>query len=185
MRDKRKYLFLAIAILSLFSISAAAQRYVDGKDFSTKTIEAKAFKQILKLPRYGVFDQISFKVEDGTITLFGKVVEPTTKSDAKRAVARIEGVTKVVNNIEVLPLSRFDHDIRFRTLRDLSRGGGLYRYFLGANPSVRIIVENGNVALEGYVATRGDYNLMNILANGVSGVFSVTNNLIVEKELVR
>jgi hyperosmotically inducible protein len=95
-------------------------------------------------------------------------------------------VETVVNNIEVLPLSNFDDSIRLRTLRTLqNRGGSLYRYFLGASPSVKIIVDRGNVALEGYVANRGDYNLMNILANGVPGVFSVRNNLIVEKELVR
>jgi hyperosmotically inducible protein len=89
----------------------------------------------------------------------------------------------VVNNIQVLPLSSFDDSIRLRTLRTLQSGGSLYRYFLGASPSVKIIVDRGNVTLEGFVVNRGDYNLANILANGVSGVFSVRNNLVVEKEL--
>ena len=182
MKYIKTFFIFAIAILGSFSISASAQNYVDNKNVSTQTIEVKAFKQILKLPYYGVFDNISIKVEDNTVTLYGKVIQPITKSGAKRAVEKIEGVSKVINNIEVLPLSRFDNGIRNRTLRTLSNGGGLYRYFLGANPSVKIIVDSGHMTLEGYVATRGDYNLINVLANGISGVFSVTNNLIVEKE---
>jgi osmotically-inducible protein OsmY len=96
-------------------------------------------------------------------------------------VKGIRGVTDVVNNIEVLPLSSFDDRIRYQVARTLTSGGGsLYRYLQGSNPSIKIIVKNGNVTLEGYVANRGDSNLANILTNGVSGVFSVRNNLIVE-----
>jgi hyperosmotically inducible protein len=152
---------------------------------SARGIERQVYKQIIKLPYYGVFDNIAYRVDGDTVTLYGKVLRPTTRKSAERVVERIEGVEEVVNNIEVLPLSNFDDSIRLRTLRTLQNGGSLYRYFLGASPSVKIIVDRGNVALEGYVANRGDYNLMNILARGVPGVFSLKNNLIVEKELVR
>jgi hyperosmotically inducible protein len=129
---------------------------------------------------------LKYKVDGNTVTLYGKVLQPITSKSAERVTRRIPGVGRVINRIEVLPLSSFDDSIRVRTLRTLqTRGGSLYRYFLGANPSVRIIVDRGNVELEGYVANRGDYNLMNILANSVSGVFSVRNNLIVEKDLAR
>lgn len=180
MKYIRNLFILMIAILGLSQIEVNAQ------GFSQKNIERKVYKEIITLPYYGVFDNIAFQVKGDTVYLTGKVVQPTTRKSAERVVERIDGVSNVVNDIEVLPLSNFDDTIRLQTLRTLqTRGGSLYRYFLGASPSVKIIVDNGNVTLEGFVATRGDRNLANILANGVSGVFSVTNNLVVEKELLR
>ena len=169
---------LMVAILGLSQISVNAQ------GFSQRNLEQKVFKEIIRLPYYGVFDNIAFRVDGDTVTLMGKVVQPTTRKSAERVVDSIDGVKNVVNNIEVLPLSNFDDSIRLQTLRTLQSGGSLYRYFL-ANPSVKIIVDGGNVSLEGFVANRGDANLANILANGVAGVFSVRNNLIVENERLR
>jgi hyperosmotically inducible protein len=135
-------------------------------------------KEILSLPYYGVFDAIGYTVDNGTVTLTGYVVRPTTKSDAGAAVRDVPGVTNVVNRIEVLPLSPNDDRIRQRILRTLSnQGGSLYRYFLGANPSIRIIVKNGRVSLEGYADSAGDANRAYILARGIPGTFAVTNNL--------
>lgn len=184
MKYIKNLLITAVAVFGFSAVDLQAQNYKRDRNVSARTsIERQVFKQILKLPYYGVFDNIAYKVDGGTVTLYGKVVRPTTRKDAGRIVQRIAGVTNVVNSIEVLPLSSFDDSIRLRTLQTLSRdGGSLYRYFLGANPSVKIIVDRGNVTLEGYVANRGDYNLANILANGVPGVFSVRNNLIVERE---
>lgn len=184
MKYIKNLLILAIAIFGFSTVELNAQSNGIDRNISSQTaIERRVFKEILKLPYYGVFDNIAYKADGGTITLYGKVVRPTTRKDAARVVGRIAGVSNVINNIEVLPLSSFDDSIRLRTLRTLSNdGGSLYRYFLGANPSVKIIVDRGSVTLEGYVANRGDYNLANILANGVFGVFSVKNNLIVEKE---
>ena len=180
MKYIRNFLILTIAILGLTSINANAQT------FSQRNIERQVFKEIIRLPYYGVFDNIKFQVKGDTVYLMGNVVRPTTRSSAENVVEDIRGVNKVVNNIEVLPLSNFDDSIRLQTLRTLqTRGGSLYRYFLGANPSIRIIVDNGHVALEGFVANRDDYNLANILANGVPGVFSVKNNLVIEKEQIR
>lgn len=184
MKFLRNLLILTIAILGLAFTDASAQSFSGNQP--TRNIERQVFKRILGLPYYGVFDNIKFQVDGDTVYLLGKVVQPTTRKSAERAVERIAGVENVINNIEVLPLSGFDDSIRLQTLRTLqSRGGSLYRYFLGANPSVKIIVDRGNVALEGYVSNRGDYNLANILANGVPGVFSVKNNLVIEKEMVR
>jgi len=179
MKYIRNLFILMIAILGLSQIDVNAQ------GFSQRTLEQKVFKEIIRLPYYGVFDSIAFQVKGDTVYLTGKVVQPTTKKSAERVVDRIEGVNNVVNNIEVLPLSGFDDSIRLRTLRTLQNGGSLYRYFLGTNPSVKIIVDNGNLTLEGFVANRGDKNLANVLANGVFGVFSVTNNLVVEKDRIR
>ena len=180
MKFLRNLLVLSFIFLS-FSVSG-----VDAQsnriDASQSTLERKVFKELIKLPYYGVFDHIAFQVDGNNVTLFGKVANARNKKDAERWVEDIKGVGSVVNRIEILPLSGFDNSIRYQTLRTIANSGGLYRYFWEPNPSVRIIVKNGHVTLEGYVANRGDYNLMNILANGVSGVFSVQNNLIVGKD---
>lgn len=183
MKYLRNFLILSIAILGLTFSGVRAQSFSDNGKRSVKSIEQQVYKQIIKLPYYGVFDNIAYQINGDTVTLMGKVVRPTTRKSAERVVEKIAGVENVVNNIEVLPLSNFDDSIRLRTLRTLQSGGSLYRYFLGASPSVKIIVERGNVTLEGFVANRGDYNLANVLANSVPGVFSVQNNLVVEKEI--
>ena len=181
-----KYLLvLAIAVLSFSTADVQARTVADNQNVAPQSIEQKVFKELIKLNYYGVFDNLKYKVDGSTVTLYGKVVQPITKKSAERVTRKIAGVGNVINRIEVLPLSNFDDAIRYQTLRTLAHGGSLYRYFLGANPSVRIIVDNGHVELEGYVANRGDSDLMNVLANGVPGVFSVQNNLVVEKQMVR
>lgn len=176
-------LALLIAILAFSFVGANAQGFsVDNQ----RQIEQKVFKQLIKLPYYGVFDHIFYRVDGNTVYLYGKVFNAVNKKSAEKSVKKIQGVKTVVNEIEILPLSRFDDSIRYRTLRTLSsRGGSLYRYFLGSHPSVRIIVDRGNVTLEGIVASRGDSNLANILANQVAGVFSVKNNLEIERDTRR
>ena len=181
MKYIKSLLVLAIAILSFSSVDVQAQN----RNVSPRTLEQKVFKEIIKLPYYGVFDHIAFQVNGSTVTLFGKVANARNKKDAERWVEDIEGVRTVVNNIEILPPSGFDNSIRRGILRSFANTGGLYRYLWEPRPSVRIVVDRGHVSLEGYVANRGDYNLMNILANGVPGVFSVKNNLVIEKEMVR
>jgi hyperosmotically inducible periplasmic protein len=185
MRLFRLFFILSVAILGVSSINVSAQSNAFGQN-STQGIERKVRKEIMTQPYYGLFDAISFKLEGGTVYLFGSVVRPTTKSGAERSIKRITGVTNVVNNIEVLPLSNFDDQIRLAVAREIAnRGGSLYRYLQGVNPSMRIIVKNGNVSLEGYVANRADANLARILASSVFGVFSVNNNLIAENETDR
>jgi hyperosmotically inducible protein len=138
---------------------------------------AKVHKELVTLPYYGVFDNLEYKVEGDTVTLYGQVRNPVTRKDAERRVARIEGVDHVVNNIEVLPVSGFDDSIRARAYRAVFRSGGLYRYAMGTNPSIHIVVRNGHVTLEGVVSRQMDSQLAYMAARGVSGVFSVTNNL--------
>lgn len=186
MKTLRNFLILTVAILGFtFTDAAAQQRYsVVGKK-PNRGIERQVYKEIITLPYFGVFDNIAYRVDGDTVTLYGKVVRPTTRKSAERVVENIDGVEEVVNNIEVLPLSNFDDELRLRTLRTLQNGGSLARYFASISPSIKIIVDRGNITLEGLVATRGDHNLANVLANSVPGAFSVSNNLIVEKELVR
>lgn len=140
--------------------------------------------ELVTLPYYSVFDWLQFEVQaDGTVTLLGEVTRPTLKSDAENVVEDIEGVTKVNNRIEVLPLSPNDDRIRravFQTLFNFN--SPIYRYGLGAVPSIHIIVKNGNVTLKGIVDNEGDRNLANVRANGVPGVFSVKNELTIASD---
>ena len=138
--------------------------------------------ELVMLPYYSVFDNLEYKVDNGTVTLYGEVTRPVLKSDAGNVVKHLAGVTDVVNNIKVLPLSPFDNRIRAAEYRAIFGFSNLYRYAMGANPSVHIIVENGHVTLKGVVANEADRNLAYIRANGVPGVFSVTNDLLIEEK---
>jgi hyperosmotically inducible protein len=133
------------------------------------------------LPYYGVFDNLSYRVDGSTVTLMGQVTRPTLKSDAENVVKGIEGVEKVNNQIQVLPVSPMDDKIRIAEYRAIYGHPGLDRYALQAVPPIHIIVDNGKVTLEGVVASQADKDQAGIRANTVSGVFSVTNSLRVEK----
>jgi hyperosmotically inducible protein len=135
--------------------------------------------QLVLLPYYSVFDNLAFRVEGDTIILEGQVVRPTLKSDAEGVVKRIEGVGKVVNNIEVLPVSPMDDQLRRAVYRVIFSEPALSRYSESAVPSIHIIVKNGNVTLVGVVDSEGDKNLVNLRVNGVPNVFSVKNELVV------
>lgn len=181
----KKFLLLIFTVLIVFLTNVSSQTSHVGETLQ-QTVERKIFKEIIKLPYYGVFDYIGYKLDGETVTLFGKVTVARNKKDAEYAVKKINGVQQIINDIEILPLSGFDNSIRINLLRTFAnRTGSFFRYLQEPNPSVRIIVNGGHVTLEGYVANRGDYNTMNILANGIADVFSVKNNLIVEKEAVR
>jgi len=138
--------------------------------------------ELVMLPYYSVFDNLEYKVDNGTVTLYGEVTRPVLKSDAANVVKHLPGVTSVVNNIKVLPLSPFDNRIRAAEYRSIFGFSNLYRYAMGANPSIHIIVDNGHVTLKGVVANEADRNLAYIRANGVPGVFSVTNDLLIEEK---
>lgn len=154
--------------------------YVNGTADETK-IAKEVRHELVMLPYYGVFDDLGFNVNGSTVTLVGEVTRPTLKSDAGNVVKRIEGVTNVINNIEVLPLSPDDDRIRMATYRAIYGDPSLStRYGFQAVPSIHIIVKNGQVRLEGVVANQGDKNIAGIRANSVPGAFSVVNDLRVE-----
>lgn len=180
MKSYRSYIALLVAVFA-FSIAGVNAQVSDTK--SGRTIEQNVRRQILRMPRYEVFDFIGYKVDGSTVTLYGKVRNAINKSEAENRVEDIPGVTNVVNEIEVLPLGNFDESIRRNLYNRLAQTGGLSRYLWTVNPSVRLIVDGGHVTLEGYVSNKGDFNAMNVVANGVSGVFSVTNNLKIDRDL--
>ena len=179
---------LAAGALALALGSASTQAYqqkATGAGLSDRAraqIAKEVRHELVMLPYYGVFDNLAFRVDDdGTVTLLGQVTRPTLKSDAERVVKKIEGVTRVKNELEVLPVSPDDDRIRLAVFRTIYGDPALSRYGLQAVPPIHIIVKNGHVTLEGVVATPADKNIAGIRANSVPGVFSVTSNLRVEE----
>jgi hyperosmotically inducible protein len=143
--------------------------------------------ELATLPYYGVFDWLEFQVmPDNTVVLRGQVVRPSTKSEAEARVKSIDGVSKVVNEIQVLPLSPQDDRLRlalYRTLYDWD--SPLFRYATQAVPPIHIIVDHGRATLKGVVATKGDAQLAYMRARTVPGLFDVKNELQVESEMPR
>jgi hyperosmotically inducible protein len=179
-RIKNKIVAIMAMLVLAASVSLAAPVGSGDQPYNYEQIVKKVRKELVTLPYYGIWDNLAYKVDGPVVTLYGQVVRPSTRQDAERRVAKIAGVEQVINNIEVLPLSSFDDSVRRGTYRELARTGGLYRYLMGANPSIHIIVNRGNVTLEGVVSNKGDKQLAYLVARGVPGSFSVTNNLQVE-----
>jgi len=181
-------LALALLIASLvWQIPATAQG--SNNDHSPlsqndlQRITREVHHQLVLLPYYGVFDNLAYKVApDGTVTLLGQVARPTLKSDAENVVKKIEGVEHVDNQIQVLPVSPNDDQIRMAEYRAIYGNSTLNQYALRAVPPIHIIVDNGHVTLEGVVARQMDKQIAGMQAKSVPNVFSVTNNLRVEEE---
>jgi hyperosmotically inducible protein len=167
-------LALAGVIAAAFSVTAGPI----GPDTSSN-VAAQVNHKLKMLQWYGVFDNLQYQVNGSEVILSGQVApdHAVTKDDAAKAVEHISGVTKVVNNIQILPLSTFDNQIRRAEYRRIFSTSDLGRYTMGAIPAVHIIVNNGHVTLEGVVMNEMDRNTAGIVANSVPDVFSVTNNL--------
>jgi len=172
---KSKVMVILAAVVLAASVAVAS----DAQPAQQKTMK-KVQKELVTLPYFTVFDNLEYEIAGNAVTLSGQVRNPVTRRDAERRIARIEGVDHVINKIEVLPVSGFDDSIRARSYRAVFRSGSLYRYAMGANPSVHIVVKNGHVTLEGVVSNKTDSQLAYMAARGVPGVFSVTNNLRVQ-----
>lgn len=170
-------LWIFLPVLLALTTLASAQDTAKSQARIAKEVR----HELLMLPYFGVFDYIAFKVDGGTVTLLGEVVRPTLKSDAENAVKHIEGVEKVDNQIEILPPSSMDDRLRIALFHAIYQYPALQKYELGVQKPIRIIVKNGRVTLEGVVDSDADKNLVNLRANTVPGIFSVTNNLQVQK----
>lgn len=151
-------------------------------DVARSRIDREVRRELVTLPFYSLFDNFTFSVNGETVTLMGKVSRPTLKSDAENVVKRIEGVEKVNNLIEVLPLSPNDDRLRMALYYSIYGHSALQTLSFRAVPPIHIIVENGNVTLEGIAANEMQKNIAGIQANSVPGLFSVTNNLRVESK---
>ena len=179
-------LFSSLALAATIAVTTPAvrastnpqeQRQPKDSDRIQQRLEREVRHELVMLPFFSVFDNLAFKVDGDNVTLLGEVTRPSLKSDAESAVKRIEGVTNVVNQIEVLPPSPNDDRIRWAAYRAIYGDPMLQRYSVGIQQPIHIIVKNGHLTLEGVVSTEAEKNVANIRANGVSGVFSVNNNL--------
>lgn len=158
-----------------------SSKYLNSRALEESQLERQIRKEIVTLPFYSLWDHITFSVKDsGEVMVAGKVYRPTLKKSVERAVSRIEGVNKVDNQIEVLPVSFNDDNIRMATYRNIYGHATLQQYQLRAVPPIHIIVEDGRVTLEGVVRNTLDKRVAGVQANTVNGVFEVVNNLRVE-----
>ena len=182
----RKLLLAAVALGAALVSNLSAQKhedpYLHGPKGEARLIQ-EVRHQLVMLPYYSVFDDLGFRVNGSTVTLLGEVTRPVLKSDAEGVVKDVEGITQVVNQIEVLPPSPFDDQIRRAMLQTIYGDPQIgTRYGNQALPSIHIIVKNGHVRLEGLVANTFDKNLIGVRANTVPNVFSVDNQLQVETQ---
>jgi hyperosmotically inducible protein len=175
-----RMLIRSLILTAILAAAIANSQTAPVSERAQVRIAKEARHEILMLPYFDVFDNIELRVDGYHVTLMGQVTRPTLKSDAENAVKKIEGVENVTNQIEVLPLSQNDDHLRIALYRSIYGFTSLQRYALPVIKPIRIIVKNGNVTLEGVVDSEADKNVVNIRANGVFGVFSVTNNLRVE-----
>lgn len=174
-----KLLLATVVFAACLPMGAGAQRGISEK--GRARIEREVRRALVMLPYYSVFDNLAFTMNGDAVVLLGQVRRASLRSDAENAVKGIEGVDRVVNQIEVLPLSPNDERIRRDELRAIFGFPALDRYAIQAVPPIHIIVKNGHVTLVGVVATEADKNIAGVRANTVTGVFSVTNNLRVEE----
>ena len=177
LRQARFKSFLMLAVLTAAPMTGATAGATASA--SEANLAKRVRHELVTLPYLSVFDHLAWRIEDGQVTLSGQVIRPTLRSSAENVVKRLEGVTRVVNEIEVLPLSPYDDRIRLAVLRSIYSQPSLQKYGLGVLGSIQIIVKNGEVTLEGAVNNEGDRNIAFLRANGVSCVFRVTNNLCV------
>ena len=170
---KSSALALLLVIVTVGWQTASAQG-------SVERITKEVHHELALLPYYGVFDFLAYKVSaDGTVTLLGQVTQPTLKSDAQNAVKHVEGVEHVDNQIQVLPLSPMDNEIRHAAFRAIYSSPQLTKYAWKSVQSIHIIVNNGHITLEGVVDSQADKEVAEIRAKSVPNVFSVDDNLIV------
>jgi len=181
-------------LLLTVTASALAQNHTDPGQLNppgsrpavrTEALKEQVRHELVTLPYYGVFDWLQADVRpDGSVTLRGEVTKPTTKDDAGYRVKKIESATRVVNNIEVLPLSPMDDRLRLALYRTIFRfESPLFRYSNQAVPPIHIIVKNGRATLKGVVANESDSQLAYMYARNVPGLFDVKNELQIEQRV--
>ena len=139
-------------------------------------------RQVMRYPQFTIFDSINAQVDDGIVTLTGRVTMPYKREDIAKRIARINGVREVRNEVTVLPVSQFDDQLRLQIARAIYGNSNFWTYGAMVNPPIHIIVENGRVTLEGVVNSNVDRMLARSIASSF-GAFSVTNNLKTDSEV--
>ena len=169
---------ISAAVTVVLALSAPAWA-ADRKDLQ---VARDVSRQVMTYSQFSIFDSVHMQIDEGAVTLTGKVTMPYKKTDIEKRVAKIDGVNQVVNQITVLPVSQFDDDLRFRIARAIYGNSSFWNYGSMANPPIHVIVENGHVTLDGVVNSNTDRMLARSLASGF-GAFSLTNDLKTDTEM--
>jgi len=189
---KRVLALLTVLVFSSLGFAALAQAATNDNDRSALGLVDRTnyalFKdvasQVNRYPNFTVFDDVAANIDNGMVTLTGHVTMPYKKDDLERRVMKVNGVVAVQNKIEVLPVSMFDDELRFRIARAIYGNSAFWQYAAMANPPIHIVVKNGNVTLEGVVNSNVERALARSLATGF-GEFSVKNNLKTDAEMTQ
>ena len=171
----RKLIAAAVLLVALATPAAAQDR-------ENLQVFRDVQKQVLNYPHFTIFDSVTAEIDEGVITLHGKVTMPYKRDELEKRIARVGGVARVDNRIEVLPVSQFDDDLRLRIARSIYGNSNFWRYASMVNPPIHIIVERGHVTLEGVVNSNVDRMLARSLASQF-GVFSLKNELKTDAEV--
>jgi hyperosmotically inducible periplasmic protein len=177
---KTLHIFLAAVLAAGSTGLAFADSAGTMSNPSEDRLAGKVRHELAMIPQVTVFDNLAYRVDGGTVTLYGQVRNAYIKDEAQNSIKHLEGVERVNNQIEILPASFSDDRIRRQVARAVFNDPRLFNYAVQPVAPIRIIVKNGHVDLEGVVRTQTDKNDAFIRANGVPGVFSVQNNLQVE-----
>ena len=164
-----------LAAIALVATTAAAQERKNLQVFNDIS------KQVQRYAYYTIFDDVSGSIDNGVVTLTGRVTMPFKKDEIGKRVAKVDGVRQVDNRIEVLPVSMFDDSLRYRIARAIYDNPSFWHYAAMANPPIHIIVERGRVTLTGVVQDNVERMLARALATGFDA-FTVTNELQTEAE---
>ncbi len=181
MKNRELLLLLCICFMALVLTLPGRGQQRPAPPQAVERIQKEVRHELVMLPYLTVFDNLGYKVDSYNVTLVGQVTKPALKSDAEGAVKRIEGVERVDNQIEVLPLSPMDDRLRQSLYRSIYGYPPLQRYGMPVVKPIRLIVKNGHVTLEGVVDSVADRNLVILRANTTPGIFSVKSNLVVSK----
>ncbi|HXW07585.1 MAG TPA: BON domain-containing protein [Vicinamibacterales bacterium] len=176
MKARRLQFGGTVAALLLLALPLQAQ---DRRD---ERVGIDIVREINRYARFTIFDDVTAHVENGVVTLTGKVTMPFKRHDIGRRVAAIDGVSEVRNRIDVLPVSQFDEELRYKIARAIYRNPSFFHYASMANPPIHIIVENGRVTLTGVVNSDVERMLARSLATGW-GELSLTSRLRTDAEM--
>jgi len=171
---------VAAGLLLTANVTLAAQTSeIDRKDFQVAKDIARA---VQRYSRFTIFDDVSANVKDGMVTLTGKVTMPYKRDDIAKRIAKVDGVRGVSDQIDVLPVSQFDDELRYRIARSIYNNSNFWNYAIMPNPPIHIVVEHGRVTLTGVVQSEVDRALARSLATQF-GALSITNSLKTDAEV--
>jgi hyperosmotically inducible protein len=173
------FFLVTLGSSAAFAKSAPKVVHHPGQEHYEAWLNKKVYDRLVTVPWFGVFDNLAYRIQGTKVTVSGQVLFPVTRSSVRDSVEGLTGVTKVVDHVKQLPFTPFDNQIRWAEYRSIFGYEPLFRYSLGVNPNIHIIVDNSRVTLVGVVDSKADRELAGIRAKLVPYVFSVKNDLIV------